>query len=421
MKIQYPCSHRLPTLAGKCITAAIVLCLLILLVPSSFATPKRVVVLYFEDHSRFDHPTGCGCIPTGPFSGLFGGRRGHTKWYLKEGFTELLNRKLQQSEVYEPVSQDELLDAMAELGLSRKGLRSDPEKRAQLAKALKVKALIVGDIRKFNQERVKANAGRLIRQGGQGYGAATASYIGGVQLRGSLYIASIQLVMQFFGTSGTEIDNPKLSSRRQHQLGGLNIGPLDTVVTEQGTELQFGQSPGLKRKPRPIVAPSELNRIEFGSEQYDKTLFGMATDDVLHKIVLALRENIGPALPGAEVTVQNNVSKPGQSSPQPSVIQGSIVYVDSEDPENTYINVGSDKGVAVNQQLRVYTTESLIDPDTGDVLGVIPKSVGVIKVVEVESNRLSRVQIIEGFGKIKKGDRVREEKPTPSDPPESEE
>ena len=96
------------------------------------------------------------------------------------------------------------------------------------------------------------------------------------------------------------------------------------------------------------------------------------------------------------------------------MIQGAIVYVDSEDPDNTYINIGSDKGVAVNQQLRVYTTESLIDPDTGDVLGVIPKSVGVIKVVEVESNRLSRAQIIEGFGKIKKGDRVREEKPTPS-------
>ena len=298
---------------------------------------------------------------------------------------------------------------MAGSGLSRKGLRSDPEKRAQLAKALKAQALIVGDIRKFNQERVKANAGRLIRQGGQGYGAATASYMGGVQLMGSLYVASIQLEMQFFGTSGAEIDNPKIAARKQHQIGGTRIGPFEAVVTEQGTELQFGQSPGLKRNPRPIVAPSELNKIEFGSEQYNKTLFGMATDDALHKIVLALRENIGPALPGAEVTVQNNVSKSGQPSPQPTVIQGSIVYVDSKDPENTYINIGSDKGVALNQQLRVYTAESLIDPDTGDVLGVIPKQVGVIKVVEVQSDRLSRVQIIEGFGKIKKGDRVREE------------
>ena len=415
MKIQYPYSYHRSTLPSKYLTAAIVLCLLILLVPSSFAAPKRVVVLYFEDHSRFDHPTGCGCIPTGPFGKLFGGRKEHTRWYLKEGFTELLNRKLGQSEVYEPVSQDELLDAMAESGLSRRGLRSDPEKRAQLAKALKVQALIVGDIRKFNQERVKANAGRLIRQGGQGYGSATASYVGGVQLMGSLYVASIQLEMQFFGTSGTEIDNPKIAARKQHQIGGTRIGPFEAVVTEQGTELQFGQSPGLKRNPRPIVAPSELNKIEFGSEQYNKTLFGMATDDALHKIVLALRENIGPALPGAEITVQNNRSKSGQPSPQPTVIQGSIVYVDSEDPENTYINVGSAKGVTLNQQLRVYTAESLIDPDTGDVLGVIPKQVGVIKVVEVQSDRLSRAQIIEGFGKIKKGDRVREEKPTPSD------
>ena len=414
MSIQHPCSSHLSTLPNKWFAAAIVLCLLILLVPSSFAAPKRVVVLYFEDHSRFDHPTGCGCIPTGPFSPLFGGRKHHKRWHLKEGFTELLNRKLNQSEVYEPVSQDELLDAMAELGLSMKGLRSDQEKRAQLAKALKVQALIAGDIRKFNQERVKANAGRLIRQGGAGQGA-TASYVGGVQLRGSLYIVSIQLEMRFFGTLGTEIDNPKIPARKQHQLGGLNIGPIDTVVTEQGTEMQFGQSPGLKRKPRPIVAPSELNRIEFGSEQYDKTLFGMATDDALHKIVLALRENIGPALPGAEVTVQNNVNKPGQPSPQPSVIQGSIVYVDPKDPENTYINIGSDKGVALNQQLKVYTAESLIDPDTGDVLGVIAKLVGVIKIVEVQSDRLSRVEIIEGFGTIKKGDRVRQEEPSPSD------
>ena len=410
MTIQYPCSYHRSPLPKKCFATLIVLCLVILLVPSGFAAPKRVAVLYFEDHSRFDHPTGCGCIPTGPFGKLFGGRKHHKRWILKEGFIELLNRKLEQSEVYEPISQDELLDAMAETGLSRKGLQSDLQERAQLAKALKAEVLIVGDIRKFNQERVKANAGRLIRQGGSGYRGATASYVGGMQLMGSLYVVSIQLDMQFFGTSGTEIDNPKIAARKQHQIGGVRIAPFEAVVTEQGTELQFGQSPGLKRKLRPTVAPAQLNQIEFGSAEYDKTLFGMATNEVLHKVVLALRENIGPALPGSDVALQ-----PGQPSPQATMVQGAIVYVDSEDPENTYINIGSAKGVAVDQQLRVYTTESLIDPDTGDVLGVIPKPVGVVKVVEVQSDRLSRVQIIEGFGEIKKGDRVKQEKPTPSD------
>ena len=415
MKIQYPCSYHQSTLPKKCFATVIVLCLLTLLVPSGFAAPKRVAVLYFEDHSRFDHPTGCGCIPTGPFGKLFGGRKHHKRWILKEGFIELLNRKLGQSEIYEPVSQDELLDAMAETGLSRRGLKSDPQKRSQLAKALKVEVLIVGDIRKFNQERVKANAGRLIRQGGYGYQGASASYVGGVQLMGSLYAVSIELDMQFFGTLGTEIDNPKIAARKQHQIGGVGIGPINVVITEQGTETQFGQSPGLKRKPRPIVAPAILNQIEFGSAEYNKTLFGMATEEVLHKVVLALRENIGPALPGSDAAMQNQVAKPGQPAPQASMVQGAIVYVDSEDPGNTYINIGSAKGVAVDQQLRVYTTESLIDPDTGDVLGIIPKPVGMVKVVEVQSDRLSRVQIIEGFGNIKKGDRVKQEKPTPSD------
>ena len=415
MKIQYPCSHHLPARAVKYGTALIALCLLMLLVPNSFAVPKRVVVLYFEDHSRFDHPTGCGCIPTGPFSGLFGGRKHHKRWHLKEGFTELLNQKLEKSEIYEPVSQDELLDAMAELGLSRRNLRSDAKKRAQLAKALKVQALVAGDIRKFNQERVKANAGRLIRQGGQGYQGATVSYVGGVQLMGSLYIASVQLEMQFFGTSGNEIDNPKIAGRKQHQVGGARAGPIDWVITEQGTETQFGQSPGLKRKPRPIVSPAELNQIEFGSERYGKTLFGMATDEALHKVVLALRENIGPTLPGTDMASQHDAPKPGQPSAQAETIQGTIIYVDSADPENTYINIGSTRGVAIDQQLKVYTIESLVDPDTGDVLGVVPKTVGAVKVVEVQSDRLSRVQIIEGFGTIKKGDRVRQEKPAPSD------
>ena len=294
-------------------------------------------------------------------------------------------------------------------------LQSDPKKRAQLAKALNVEVLIVGDIRKFNQERVKANAGRLIRQGRQGYQGATASYVTGVQLMGSLYVASVQLEMQFFGTLGNEIDNPKLGGRKQHQISGARVAAAEVIVTEQGTELQFGQSPGLKRKPRPIVAPGELNQIEFGSAKYEKTLFGMATEEALHKIVLALRENIGPSLPGSDAVAQNNVGKPGQPASQASTVQGSIIYVDSKDPENTYINIGSDKGVAIDQQLQVYTIESLVDPDTGDVLGVIPKTVGVVKVVDVQSHRLSRVQIIEGFGEIKKGDRVKQEKNTPSD------
>jgi hypothetical protein len=63
--------------------------------------------------------------------------------------------------------------------------------------------------------------------------------------------------------------------------------------------------------------------------------------------------------------------------------------------------------VAVRQQLKVYKDEPLIDPDTGDILGTVAKPVGVVEVVEVSNNRLSRVRVIEGFGEIKKGDKVK--------------
>ena len=41
------------------------LCFMIGTIAVSDAAPKkRIAVLYFEDHSRFDSPTGCGCVPT---------------------------------------------------------------------------------------------------------------------------------------------------------------------------------------------------------------------------------------------------------------------------------------------------------------------------------------------------------------------
>lgn len=413
MKIHSRYPDRIPALAAKCLTAAVVLCLLITLVPHDVLASKRVVVLYFEDHSRFDDPTGCGCLPTGPFGKIFGRRKEHQRWRLKEGFTELLNRKLKGTGLYEPVSQDELMDAMAHLGLSKKVLQSDPQKRGVLAEKLQVEALIAGDIRKFNQERVRANAARLMREGQQQQGGR-ASYVGGVQIMGNLYIGSVKLDMRFYATSGNEIDNPKISASKKQHLSGTKIAALEAVVTEEGTEFRFGQTPGPKKKFRPIVDPAALNKIKFGSPEYDKTLFGLVTQEALGKVVLALRENIGPGGLASDAVAQDGSDKSDASAAQVRAIEGAIIYVDPEDPEKTYINIGSAKGVVVHHQLRVYTETPLIDPNTGDILGSVSKPVGVVEVVEVSSDRLSRVRIVEGLGKIQKGDRVKLEQPNPS-------
>ena len=71
---------------------------LILVAALGFAGGKRVAVLSFEDHSRFDSPTGCGCIPTGGLIGkIFGGTKRRTDWDLSAGFRILLNRKLAET------------------------------------------------------------------------------------------------------------------------------------------------------------------------------------------------------------------------------------------------------------------------------------------------------------------------------------
>ena len=350
--------------------------LLLAILPAvdGIAASKRVAVLYFEDHSRFDSATGCGCIPN-PF-GIFGTGKGRTKWNLKEGFPYLLNRKLKQTQVYEPVSNAEIKDAMAKLGLSLKDVRSKAEKRSQLAKALNLDAFIVGDIRKFKQERAKATRFQTLKgAAGSGFNMA-AGFVGGAQLVGYYYSATVHLKMKFYGSSGDEITTRKIAATKRHQLGGAKIAALEAVVSEQGTEFQLGQMPNPDKKPRPIVSYMKLNQIKFPSPEYDKTLFGLATDEALTKVVLALGDTIGPefVMPGTTPS-QEEGSKEIASGKHHGPLKADVIFVNPDDPEDAYINAGSSKGVLVRQQLAVYTDgEALIDPNTKEILWQCPQN-----------------------------------------------
>jgi hypothetical protein len=96
-------------------------------------------------------------------------------------------------------------------------------------------------------------------------------------------------------------------------------------------------------------------------------------------------------------------------------ITGTIIHVDAEDQKNAYINIGSAMGVQVRQRFVVYARgEPLTDPDTGDVIDYLLVKVGKVEVAEVRNDRVSRVNIIEGFGEVEKGHRVRESTTTVS-------
>lgn len=385
----------------------IILFLMCSMIPNSFGAPRRIAVLYFNDYSQFDSPTGCGCIP-GVIGEIFSGKK--RLWDLESGFTSLLNRKLNTTGVYELISQNEIRSAMKSLDFSRKDVRKNVEVRKNLAEWLKAETLVVGSVRKFGQNRARANASRSLQQGSSQRTGLTTSYLTGVQVLGYVYTAYVKLEMEFYGASGKQVAAPEVSASKKHQLGGAQFAAIRAIATEEGTELNFGQSPRAERKFRPIVRPGEVSSIDFGTPEYDQTLLGMVTDDVLLKVVIKLRDHVGPdfTLP-SEIAAQKQEEERRRSALRASSgpITGTIIHVDAEDQKNAYINVGSAMGVQVQQQLIVFAKgDPLTDPDSGAVIDYIPVEVGKVEVTEVRNDRVSRVNIIEGFGEVKRGHRV---------------
>ena len=331
----------------------------------------------------------------------------------------MLNRKLVETTVYEPVSEDELLDAMGFMELSRPILRKmDQAQRAELASRLNADVLVMGDIRRFNQERLRANASRTLREGGREAqrGSASASYMAPVILRGSVHRVTVELNMKFYNALGNVVAEPRISTSGDHSYAGTKIASLEASVTEEGTNLTFGQTPDTQRaNPRPIVKPTELNQIQFASAEYDRTLFGMVTDQALIKVVLALRDNVGPNF----ITPWESKTQPpqkGQETAEKAAgkivdgpIKGKIQYVDNENLDKIYISIGSNRDIAINQEFAVYTRGKPVrDLDTGEILTYLEKQVAVVAVSEILNDKISIFRVVEMTEDLKIGDVVRE-------------
>ena len=213
---------------------------------------RRVAVLYFEDNSNFDNPVGCGCIPN--FVGVIFSTK--KMWDLEAGFQTILNRKLAETTIYQPVSRDELLDAMAEMAISRHNLKLDKNQREKLAELLNVDVLIVGEIKNFGQRRMKAEASRSLTESGRETQSVplSASYMTRFAAMGHRNRAYVKLNMKFYEASGNEIATVPINVSRTDSLAGTNIAGLKASVTESGTEFRFGQTKERQGKfRRPIT------------------------------------------------------------------------------------------------------------------------------------------------------------------------
>ena len=334
----------------------------------------------------------------------------------------MLNRKLVETNMYEPIPKDELLDAMALMTLSRHNLKKlDQAQRATLAKHLNADVIVLGNIRKFNQERLRTNASRTLREGGREARQGSASYTAPVILRGSLHRVTIQLNMKFYNASGDAVAEPRIAATRDHSYAGTKFASLEASVTEEGTNLSFGQtSDKQRRNPRPIVKPTELNEIQFASAEYDRTLFGVVTNEALIKVVLALRDNVGPNFI-TRWERQPAASEKGEKTASTTAdgpVKGKIQYLDNENPDMIYVNIGSDTGIAINQEFTVYTKGKPVrDIDTGEILTYVPKQIGTLAVSEILTGKVSIFRVVEIAEPLKIGDAVSE---VPIEPPASE-
>ncbi len=373
---------------------------------NSQPSTKRVAVLHFEDKSNFDSPTGCGCVPN--FIGYIFSTKKH--WDLEAGFTTMLERKLAETTVYQPVSRDELLDAMAEMNISQHSFKKlNKEQIAQLAKLLNADVIVVGEIQKFGMPRMKGTASRSLTESNRETQSVplTTSYMGGISAVGYRNKATVKLKMKFYETSGSEIATVPIEVSLVHSLAGTQIAGVEASITESGSQLRFGQlSEQHGKYERPITKPTELNKIKFATPEYDRTLLGMATNEALKKTVVALRDNYGPNfITPWETPVETNEEKQKKVIEEAAKRPIKITYVDSESPDIIYINAGSARGLAIGQQFSVYTDgEPIRDVDTGEILDYKLKKIATVAVTEIRNDRLSMVKILEKIGDLKRGD-----------------
>ncbi|MYB64631.1 hypothetical protein F4X73_08055 [Candidatus Poribacteria bacterium] len=369
---------------------------------------KRIAVLSFEDNSNFDSSTGCGCVPN--FIGrIFSTKK---KWNLETGFATILNRRLAETTIYQPVTRDELLEAMAQMTLSPDSLKKlNKEQRAQFAKLVNADVIVMGDIRDFAPStRMRANASRTLREGGREANNMSASYRTGFAVMGYIYKAIVKLNAKFYDASGNEIATIPINVKHYHRLAGTQVSGLEASITESGTHLRFGQmSEQHGKNVRPIVKPTELDKIKkMTAPEFDRTLIGKVTNEALIKVVLAIRDNYGPNfITPWEVNPENTEEKrkvDEEALKRPI----KVTYVDSENANMIYINAGSARNLAIGQQFAVFTRgEPIRDIDTGEILDYAPKRIATVAVNEIRNDRLSVVKVIEQEGELKRGDMLK--------------
>jgi hypothetical protein len=172
-------------------------------------------------------------------------------------------------------------------------------------------------------------------------------------------------------------------------ISAVPVGVKKGEVTGEFTDRSFSLTLFGKPTERNIEY-RELDKIRFGSEDFNRTVIGQACFQLGEQFANSL-ENTMPAIKAWGMTNPDSVLHLGLSldsisfSFRPRAVLGEVILVEGQ---SVFINLGSEDGVRLGQQILVYRDQVSMKSET--------ESVGELRVTEFRGAHLSLTRIVSG-------------------------
>ena len=182
-------------------------------------------------------------------------------------------------------------------------------------------------------------------------------------------------------------------------------GNVESSVSNKGLGLNlFGGSSDEKKQ---YLA---LNKIRFGSEEFNKTIVGetmlILCEDLALDIKSSKKEILFPKRESKkQIELEDKTLDEFQLKIE--IKKGQLLTYDESSGE-AFINLGFSSNINVGDELSIYAqADSLFDPITQEFLGLSDKSISTLEIVEIRDEKLSLIVVKNNRERVKKGMEVR--------------
>ena len=182
-------------------------------------------------------------------------------------------------------------------------------------------------------------------------------------------------------------------------------GNVESTVSNKGLGLNlFGGSSDEKKQ---YLA---LNKIRFGSEEFNKTIVGETMLILCEELALDIKSSNKEILfPKRESKKQIELEDKTLDEFQLKIEikKGQLLTYDESSGE-AFINLGFSSNINVGDELSIYAqADSLFDPITQEFLGLSDRSISTLEIVEIRDEKLSLAVVKNNREQVRKGMEVR--------------